>query len=256
MAGMATPLRHKIVNNSASYLRPGEQVQAVLAGQTITGWWALLTYLFFFWLRYRAVLVTDQRILVLDTGRWSMTKPKGVVAELPRNVIIGPASGLWWKCLTLGEKLYVHKRFHKDVLAADTALMESGVPPQQIPLGGHAQSQGQQSQGQQFPGQDQWQAPGQHAAPQGQQWPAPQEQYAAPQDQWPAAQQQWPAPGPQGAPQDQWQQWPPAPGQQQWPAPQQAPEPPAPKKADPWRSGELDEPDFDNRTRIRPRPEE
>jgi hypothetical protein len=43
------------------------------------------------------------------------------VRELPRATRIGPASGLWWKCESLGEKLYVHKRFHKDVEAADAA---------------------------------------------------------------------------------------------------------------------------------------
>jgi hypothetical protein len=44
---------------------------------------------------------------------------KDVLRELPRNTLIGPASGLWWRCESLGERLYVHKRFHKDVAAAD-----------------------------------------------------------------------------------------------------------------------------------------
>jgi len=42
-----------------------------------------------------------------------------VLAELPRSTTIGEPHGLWWKCETLGEKLYINKRFHKDVRAAD-----------------------------------------------------------------------------------------------------------------------------------------
>jgi hypothetical protein len=47
---------------------------------------------------------------------------KQVRCELPRNIRIGPPSGLWWRCESLGERLYIHKRFHKYVNAAD------GVP--------------------------------------------------------------------------------------------------------------------------------
>lgn len=173
---MATPLREKIVNNSAAYLRPGEQVQGAFSGQTLSGWWFLLTWLMFFKLNYRAVIVTDQRILILDTGKWSATKPKGVVAELPRNVVIGPPSGLWWKCLTLGEKLYVHKRFHKDVIAADEMLARSGMSVQQIPRGGQQQPPQQPPYAAQQPPQQQWN-PG---APV-QQWQQPAPQQPAPQ---------------------------------------------------------------------------
>ena len=34
---------------------------------------------------------------------------------------IGPASGLWYRTEALGERLYIHKRFHKDIAAADGA---------------------------------------------------------------------------------------------------------------------------------------
>lgn len=210
---MPTPIREKIATNAQPYLRPGEQVQGAFAGQSISGWWSLLTYLMFFWLRFRSVIVTDQRILILDTGKWSMTKPKGVVAELPRNVVIGPPSGLWWKCLTLGEKLYVHRRFHKDIVASDTLLAQSGMPVQQIPLGGHQREP-----------QQQWQ----QAPPQ-----QPQDQYGAPQPPGQPQQQWQPAPQQQAQPQQQWQQQPPQQPQQ--------PQPP--------RFAEQDE---DNRTRIRP----
>ena len=38
----------------------------------------------------------------------------------PRATTIGPASGMWWKCETLGDRMFVHKRFHKDIEAADS----------------------------------------------------------------------------------------------------------------------------------------
>lgn len=122
MHPMAIALRDKITENSAQFLQPGEQVQAVIGGQTLSGWWGALSSIVFFWNNYRAVLATDKRILVLHCGKWRMGKPQSIVRELPRNTKIGPATGFWWKSTTLGEKLYVHKRFHKDVAAADAAI--------------------------------------------------------------------------------------------------------------------------------------
>jgi hypothetical protein len=119
---MAIKIRDKIIENSQKFLEPGETVEAVMVGQKISGWWGLLTYFWVFWNRFDAVIVTQKRILVLDCGKWTTGTPKSVLRELPRNTRIGPASGLWWKCTSLGEKLYIHKRFHKDVAAADAAL--------------------------------------------------------------------------------------------------------------------------------------
>ena len=95
----------------------------MFCAQTTSQYFALLSY----WIiilknSYRVVAVTDRRILVCGSGRLSMTKVSGVERELPRGTRIGPPSGLWWKCETLGERLYVNKRFHKDVEAADAAL--------------------------------------------------------------------------------------------------------------------------------------
>jgi hypothetical protein len=52
-----------------------------------------------------------------------VTKVNEVIDELPRHTQIGPASGLWYKCETLGERLYIHKRFHKDIAQADAARL-------------------------------------------------------------------------------------------------------------------------------------
>jgi hypothetical protein len=48
-----------------------------------------------------------------------LTPVKDVLHELPRSTRIGPASGLWYKTEALGERLYVAKRFHKDIEEAD-----------------------------------------------------------------------------------------------------------------------------------------
>ena len=45
--------------------------------------------------------------------------PHSRFPEFPRNTRIGPTKGLWWKCTTLGEKFYIHRRFHKDINAMD-----------------------------------------------------------------------------------------------------------------------------------------
>ncbi|MCL3817444.1 hypothetical protein [Aeromicrobium wangtongii] len=119
---MAIMIRDKITENSKQFLRPDEPVVAVMVGQRISGWWGALTYLWIFWNRYEAVVVTNQRILVLDCGKWTQGTPRKVLRELPRATRIGPPSGLWWKCTTLGDKLYIHKRFHKDVIHADAML--------------------------------------------------------------------------------------------------------------------------------------
>lgn len=116
---MAIAIRDKIVENSQQYLKPGEQVQAVIGGQTLSGWWGLLSNLVFFWNNYRAVIATDQRILVLHCGKLRMGKPKSLVREVARSTKIGPATGLWFKTEALGEKLFINKRFHKDIEAAD-----------------------------------------------------------------------------------------------------------------------------------------
>lgn len=40
--------------------------------------------------------------------------------ELPRQTRIGPAGGLWYKTEAFGVPVRIHKRFHKDIEAADS----------------------------------------------------------------------------------------------------------------------------------------
>jgi hypothetical protein len=116
-------IRDKLRSNAAHLLQPGENVQSVFAGQTASPYWALLSYwVIIFKNAYRVVVVTDRRIMVCKSGRLSTKAVNEVVRELPRATRIGAPSGVWFKCDSLGERLYVHKRFHKDVVAADALL--------------------------------------------------------------------------------------------------------------------------------------
>jgi hypothetical protein len=113
-------IRDTLRTNAAHLLQPGETIQVVFAGQTTSQWFALLSY----WIiiaknSYRVVVVTDQRIVVCKSGRFRVTPVNDVVQEFPRSTKIGPASGLWYQCHSLGERLYIHKRFHKDIAEAD-----------------------------------------------------------------------------------------------------------------------------------------
>ena len=116
-------IRDQIAANAAPFLKPDEKVQAVFGAQTVSQYLSLISY----WIiimknAYRVVVVTDQRILVCRSGRFRTTPVNEVLAELPRTTRIGEPQGLWWKCETLGPKLYVHRRYHKDVRAADESM--------------------------------------------------------------------------------------------------------------------------------------
>jgi hypothetical protein len=116
------PVRDSMRDSAAEYLRPGETVQAVLSAQTASQLLAAVSGFFMFLRlnRYRIVAVTSQRVLILDAGWASMKTARGVVAELPRSTRLGPASGLWHVIPAAGENLRVHRRFFKDIEAADT----------------------------------------------------------------------------------------------------------------------------------------
>jgi hypothetical protein len=117
-------LRDSMRDSAAQYLRPGEPVQAVIGAQTASAWLAALTGIFVFLglNRYRIIAVTPNRIVVLDAGKTSMKKARGVVTELPRSTRLGPGSGVWHRVPAGSETLRVHRRFFKDLDTADAAL--------------------------------------------------------------------------------------------------------------------------------------
>jgi hypothetical protein len=115
-------LRDSMRTSAAQFLRPGETIQAVIGAQTASPWLAALTgALVFLGLnRYRILAVTPTRIVVLDAGRASMARAKGVVMELPRSTRLGPATGVWHQIPAGSETLRVHRRFFRDIDAADS----------------------------------------------------------------------------------------------------------------------------------------
>ena len=116
-------VRDQVRANSAHLLQSAETVQAVFCAQTTSQYYAFLSTLIIILSdAYRVVVVTDKRILVCRSGRFRMSPVKEVIRELPRTTRIGPPSGLWWRCETLGERVYINKRFHKDITAADAVL--------------------------------------------------------------------------------------------------------------------------------------
>ena len=75
-------LRDDMTASAAPYLQPGEPVQAIFGAQTASQWMAALTGIFVFLglNQYRIVAVTPARIVVLDAGKASMKKARGLAA--------------------------------------------------------------------------------------------------------------------------------------------------------------------------------
>ena len=117
-------LRDTMRSSAAQYLQPGEPIQAVIGAQTASQWLAALTGIFVFLglNHYRILAVTPNRIVVLDAGKVSMSKARGVVTELPRSTRLGPGAGLWHQVPAGQETLRVHRRFFKDLETADNTI--------------------------------------------------------------------------------------------------------------------------------------
>ena len=122
-------LRDTIRASAQPFLAPGEQLQAVVPAQTHSQYLAALSGVLFFLSlnRYRILAVTTHRILILDAGKFGFKKAKAVASEAPRQTVLGPGSGVWHVVPLNGEKLRVHRRFFKDMAAAD-ALIAPGTP--------------------------------------------------------------------------------------------------------------------------------
>ena len=126
-------LRDKLARRAQPYLEPGEQVQAVFLAQSgLSPYWFLVSALaVVFAGGYAIVVVTDRSVVVLRAGRMLPTFPQKVHTRGPRAVYLGQPSGLWG-AIRLDRKYWVHKRFHKDVTAANAILQQMyppGAPP-------------------------------------------------------------------------------------------------------------------------------
>jgi hypothetical protein len=117
-------VRDELRSSAFHLLRPGEQMQVVsrlrqmtpYAGPFIGAGLTLSSNC------SRVVVVTDRRILLCHTARIRTTQVNEVGLDLPRNTIIRPAHGIWYQTDGLAESIYIHRRYHKDVAAADSAI--------------------------------------------------------------------------------------------------------------------------------------
>ena len=118
-------LRDKLATRSASFLEEGEHVeQAFTALAGFTPWLRALGGLAALLSKPRIVIVTDKAVLVLRAGRLMGTRPLELLGRLPRATRIGPLSGqVWMKTNLNGENVWIHRRFKKDVEAADAPLL-------------------------------------------------------------------------------------------------------------------------------------
>ena len=122
-------IRDKLEKNVQPFLDPGETVQATFpATGGLSPWFVVLTYLFFFLMKYVIVVATERRILLLKASMLGTTKPKEVLGTFPRETKLGPVSGIYGKIELGGTTYYVHRRFHGEVKAADASAGAAAVP--------------------------------------------------------------------------------------------------------------------------------
>lgn len=95
---------------------PGAIAGAVL----VTVLWAVAVN------RYRIVVATPRRILVLDAGRWSGRRARAIVDELPRETRIGPGAGAFQRIRVGDHRLYVAWQFRTEVARIDRAQAGRG----------------------------------------------------------------------------------------------------------------------------------
>lgn len=112
------------MKRSAPLLPAGSDIRQVFIGQAAPSFaYFLITYvtgLTMFWIRYRCVAVTPDAIYVLDSSRLSGgARPQSLLGTMPRHAQLGPVSGRWGTITLLGERHWVHKRFHDAIAAAD-----------------------------------------------------------------------------------------------------------------------------------------
>jgi Protein of unknown function (DUF2510) len=118
-------LRSKLADRARRYLEPGEQLQAIFMAQSgPSPYWGLLTPIMSFFSKFHQVVATDRAILVLDASMWTPARPRQLRMRRPRDFYFGRLSGLWGSFVLDNRKYWVHRRFHKDVAAADAALTE------------------------------------------------------------------------------------------------------------------------------------
>ena len=116
--------RQDLMDHSAPFLPEGSEISQIFICQAAPSFvFFLITYLTgltMFSIKYRCVAITPEAIYVLESSKLSGgAKPQSLVGTLPRHTQLGPVSGRWAQVNLLGERHWVHKRFHDVITAAD-----------------------------------------------------------------------------------------------------------------------------------------
>ena len=118
--------RDKLAQKCQPLLPDGAQVRQVFVCQTGPNpWFAQLFGLLGSLLvkvHYRVVCVTQDGIYVMRSNGKMAAKPAEVIQVLHRNTRLGPVKGIWGQIELVGERHWVHRRFQKEVTAADQEM--------------------------------------------------------------------------------------------------------------------------------------
>jgi hypothetical protein len=116
-------IQSKIRENVQPQLEAGETFQSGFPAQSgISPWLMIGTGLLLIWkATFVNVAVTDRRILVYKRGAFKAAEMKELIGTFPRETSFGKQSGIFGTVELGGKKYWVHKKFRKDIEAADAA---------------------------------------------------------------------------------------------------------------------------------------
>jgi hypothetical protein len=122
--------RRESLQERVQALLPDEQVQQVFMAQAGANPWIGNSFglLGQFMVKRRIIAVTDQAVVVFG-ATFNGTTPTEMIRRLPRQTRLGPVKGIWSTINIGAEKTWVHRKFHKDVKAADAALSPTQPDP-------------------------------------------------------------------------------------------------------------------------------
>ncbi len=130
-------LRDKLKRRTEEKLGPGQPVYQVFMGQTgPSPYWAFLSWwILIFGARYRVFALTNSGLHVFSASGWWPSKPKELLYTITTPTL-PEVSGIWTKGHINNDKVWLHRRFKKDVAATQLALGQLGaVGPTKAPPG-------------------------------------------------------------------------------------------------------------------------
>jgi predicted DNA-binding transcriptional regulator AlpA len=112
------------VEHAGPFLPEGSQIRQVFICQAAPSFaYFLIPYvtgLTVAAIKYHCVAITRDAIYVLESNKRSGgAEPQSLVGTLPRGTRLGPVSRRWAEINILGERRWVHQRFHPQIASAD-----------------------------------------------------------------------------------------------------------------------------------------